>query len=312
MSNSRHIRTLLVALAAVFALSAVAVASASAAKPEFVICAKVAVAGTGAWNNKVCTEKDLSNEYIKVLPPWKKFAAGVWCAPVAEGESGRYKDEGCTEEAIPGGFVKVESAAANPLAFTSTSPTGYLENAKGEKIECKSDSNEGVITGPKTVTVTVKFKECKGPLGTTCTSTAPKAKNSGEIETNSLTGTLGYINAAAKEVGLSLKPTTGTLFTKFKCELIGIGEEIEVGEGTGKGGDSVIGTVTPVGSVSTTGELNYLCKSGSSGTQAIGSFEGGTTDVLESKKGSSGAWEKSCQNSPKDVITFAEPTEVEG
>ncbi len=57
-----RIRIIGLALVAVFAISAVAVASASAALPEFRQCQKVAIAKTGEWNNNICTEKNATKE----------------------------------------------------------------------------------------------------------------------------------------------------------------------------------------------------------------------------------------------------------
>jgi hypothetical protein len=202
--------------------------------------------------------------------------------------------------------VAVSSASAAlpefskfPVKFTSTSKASFLEASK-KKIECTADKNTGEITGAKTDKVVVTFTGCTTLSGLVkCGNT----KTAGEIETTALISTLGYIKKAAPtEVGLSLKPATGTLFAKFECAT----EVIEVGEGTEKGGDSIIGKITPINTSTTAYTLTFKCVSG---VQEFTKFEAPEPlDVLETKIGS-GAWERSCQNS-EDAITLATAAEI--
>jgi hypothetical protein len=67
--------------AAAFAVSAVAVASASGAGPVYFTCAKAAKSGkkyTGRYTNKTCSEVSESNEgkYERVAPPFPVKVAG--------------------------------------------------------------------------------------------------------------------------------------------------------------------------------------------------------------------------------------------
>ena len=74
----RHVRILGLALIAVFAFTALAAASASAAEPEFKLCVKAAKNAekkyTGGYNNKTCTEVNAAKE--------GKYAAEEVTAPV--------------------------------------------------------------------------------------------------------------------------------------------------------------------------------------------------------------------------------------
>lgn len=174
-----------------------------------------------------------------------------------------------------------------PVKFESKSGKSILEASK-EKIECTKDTNKGEITGPKTDVVVVTFEGC------TTASGLVECGTKGTIKTNELESELGYINAANKEVGLSLKPkTSGGLFAEFECA----GVKIKV-----KG--SIIGKITPVNTLTSTFELVFKCVSGK---QEIEKFEGGLTDVLEVEKG--GKLEEGCETST-DTITTATAGEI--
>jgi hypothetical protein len=125
------------------------------------------------------------------------------------------------------------------IKFTSFSGPGTLAVAAGNTIECTSDTDEGEITGVKTVTLTVDFRKCTifGLFG---------AHSLGDAENTiltSATGTLCYINEAKKEVGLVLTPT-GLLH----IEAPNAGA-LALIKGT------LIGRLTPVNTTSLHGEL---------------------------------------------------------
>jgi hypothetical protein len=103
-------RKILVCLIAVLALGAVASASASAAP----MCYKVAVAGSGAWENNACTVAGGTKEYVKVEKLETQLNAGTsgapaeWCAKVKTGEPSRFSDNKCTvAKTGTGEFIKV-------------------------------------------------------------------------------------------------------------------------------------------------------------------------------------------------------------
>ena len=231
------------ALVAVFALSAVASATASAAEPEFGRC---------------------------------------------KNEAGTFKDSNCT---VGGGtaFKWVPLAEGEKVKFTSTSGEGFLETANGEKVTCTADTNVGETNGPKKDVVTVTFTGCTSS-GFKCNSAGAAA---GEIKTNKLLSEIGYINKAAKEVGLRLKPE-GELFVEFEC----VGGIVKV-----KTKGAVIGKYTPVNEMNEKFVLNLKCVAGKKGVQEIEKFEGGLKETLASSK-NGGAFEAACNNSGEDKITF--------
>ena len=156
----------------------------------------------------------------------------------------------------------VASAASAALPEFSTSSTfkassghALLETKAGHKVECSASTGEGTITAPKSVTkASVKFTGCKEPeIGATCSS----GSKSGEIVTKMLAGTLKYINAGAKEVGIELKPESSTekVFVTFKCEIFGFGSTLTV-----RG--SLTGKITPVNTKTNTYTLAYTQSKG--------------------------------------------------
>lgn len=141
-----------------------------------------------------------------------------------------------------------------PKAFTSTSGKGTLETKAGRKVTCEADTNTGKITGAKSDEATVKFTGCKiEKTGVTLTCTSPGAKE-GEIVVEVLS-TLVYIKEAApKEVGIVLKPKTGTTFVTFKCvgkSIFGTVEESVTVRG------EVIGVITPINTLTSTFTLAF-------------------------------------------------------
>ena len=99
---------------------------------------------------------------------------------------------------------------------------------------------------------------------------ARKGPTLGEIVVNTLKGELGYINKAKQEVGVLLKPATGTVFVSFRCFneeegansefVVGVGNETEGAaykpEATG-GNDGIISPITPVDAMTPTLTQQY-------------------------------------------------------
>ena len=155
------------------------------------------------------------------------------------------------------------------------SGAGTLETVSKEKVTCAKSTNGGEIeggNGSKKVTgVVVTFTGCVSS-GFKCSTTGAAA---GEIVTKSLSGELGYINKAAKTVGVDLAPTGGGEFVEFNCA----GGIVKV-----KVKGSVIGQITPVNKKVLTTEHFTLTFTQTSGKQAIEKFEGGLKDTLETSK----------------------------
>jgi hypothetical protein len=136
-------------------------------------------------------------------------------------------------------------AIKNLPPFTSFSGKGTLQVEGGDTIVCESDTNDGVITGAKTVSLDIDFRTCTifGIAG---------AHSLGDPEDTILvaaTGELCYLNEA-KEVGLIITPT-GELHIEDPSA--GALAEIE---------GSVIGQITPVNTSSLRFELLLKQESG--------------------------------------------------
>jgi hypothetical protein len=193
--DMRRVRIVGFCVMVVFVLGAFAMASgASAAAPEFRVCAKLKKSKTtkkyeGKYNNKTCSEVNAKGEGKYELEGWEaakkkalkgKGGAGTLDAYLASNES----------EPWTGGLVL-------------------------GTVTCKSAKVTGEITGAKTATASVEFK--------TCTSEGKKCKSAGAktgvIDTEKLYVTLGYIESG-KGVGTLVEGGAGgaDLSAKFNCE----------------------------------------------------------------------------------------------
>jgi hypothetical protein len=180
-------------------------------------------------------------------------------------QTGGKFEAGCEKEKAGGGFEKAEVSSAT--AFTASSGAVTIQG-EVRLFTCKASTEEGQITGAKTVgKVLVKLTGCKEPgFNSECNSGVLKA---GEIQLNELTGELGYTNKATKAVGLDLKPASGELLATFNCP----GDLINV-----KLKGSIIGRIVQTNKISKTGVLQY---NASGSKQEFTKFEGGPTDALE-------------------------------
>ncbi|HTR72177.1 MAG TPA: hypothetical protein VMG80_01165 [Solirubrobacteraceae bacterium] len=162
----KRIRIVGLCIVAVFAFSAVAAATASAA-PEIqnekcVKAAKVEKKYTGSFNDKACTEANEAGEGRYTLEP------------VAEG-----------------------------TPFTSKSKAATFKVA-GKVVTCKKDKDAGEYISGGFSFVTITFEGCyaNGNKHETCQSGA----EAGTITTNPLVGILVYINEVETEHGIVLVP----------------------------------------------------------------------------------------------------------
>jgi hypothetical protein len=187
------------------------------------------------------------------------------------------------------GAVAASSASATPLirftatgAFTSDQISSgvKLETKEGQVIECTKFTSKGNVTGEDKVHVLIEFENCKGPSGTTCTTT----------EGGSEVGTSGNIHVLALELlgsdaapPLDLPAVLITTENKsdvpanitYKCQTFSIGPEI-----TWEG--SLIGLVSNLTSVNP-GILLHLTKvAGVAGAQRDTHFwDESETNVLD-------------------------------
>ena len=161
----RSIKVMGLCLVAAFALSAVAVASASAAAPEYKTCVKVKKTGKtyeGEFTEKECKTK---------ASPAKtgKYELGEWNAGKKHATKGK------------GG------AGINKLV------NPFTQKVEGAT-ECASEKSAGEITGPKTSLTTVEYKGCKN--GSKNCNSAGEGK--GKIKTETLLGELVPLGAGSK------------------------------------------------------------------------------------------------------------------
>jgi hypothetical protein len=190
------------------------------------------------------------------------LAASVASAAAPEFKPWCYKKGAGSKYATKAKCEKNEATTGewSRITFTSTSGAAVLETKAGIPVKCKSDIDEGELTGPKTDTVIVRFKECEA-LGKPCQSDAV----AGEIVTKPMVSLLGFIKKAT-EVGIALSPETGTVLAEFECG----GAPIVV-EG------SVIGKITPLKTKTTIFTLTFTQ---TGGVQSPTKLEGEPEDVL--------------------------------
>jgi hypothetical protein len=180
----RRMKMMGLCLVALFALTAVAVSSASAAEPAFYECHKLtAKPYTGKYTDKACSKEATSGEK-------------------AEGKKNKYELQ--------------EGVGAKGKGFKGKGGKATLHTpAVGGEVTCKSFGDSGTVTTPTTEgKVVSEFKTCES-LKKKCASPGAKA---GVIKTNSLVGVLGYISKSAKTVGVALSPESGTVLAEFNCE----------------------------------------------------------------------------------------------
>jgi hypothetical protein len=93
-----------------------------------------------------------------------------------------------------------------PVRYEFSSGPSYFEAANGYTLTCSGLSGSGKFAGPNEITEAhMSLAGCSG--GTTSCTT---------LEAGPLIGHLGYINEAAKTVGLELEAPSG-LFASFRC-----------------------------------------------------------------------------------------------
>jgi hypothetical protein len=175
-------------LVAVFAMTALVSASASAAEPAFYECAKLtAKPYTGKYTDKKCSKEATKTEQ-------------------EEGKKNKYElKEGVGPKGKPfkgkGGKATLHTPAV------------------GGEVTCKSFKDEGHIATPTTESKVIStFSSCES-LEKRCTS--PGAKT-GSIVTKNLKGKLGYISKSPLKVGVQLEAETGTVLAEFTCEGLSI------------------------------------------------------------------------------------------
>ncbi len=192
-------------------VAGLAVASgASAAAPEFKVCAKAEKSGKtylGHYSNKNCEGPSFV-------------------------ETGGQKYERASWEKAKKKKFKGKSAKGAKQFFLIINPGESENEVKKEmevgkvesELECEGgEKTEGEVTGPKTATWSSTFKKCRvkalykngkfeiqGPCET-------EGAKEGEIKTGPMEGTLAVLNAAKTTVGLRQAPKPGPSYAKISC-----------------------------------------------------------------------------------------------
>jgi hypothetical protein len=261
-------------LVAVLAMSAVVVASASAALPEYQTCYKV---------TKVTVE------YTVI-----KIVKGVEVPVVKERaiDEGRYTESGCKAKAgepgtyYPGPEGKYELgslAQAKKVTFRGGGGPVKLVVPGYPKatLECKSSKSQGEYSGTKEEkNVVIEFKGCgiekiephEREKDAHICSSEPAVKT-GVIKTNPLKGQLGYLEGKGTKtptVGILLEPEAGGGYlSEFSCEVVSIRDK-----------GAMIGELTGDINAYSKTSSNIFSKAKTKPEQKWTSFEGGPTETL--------------------------------
>jgi hypothetical protein len=180
-----------------------------------------------------------------------------------------------------------------PKPFKSKGGKALIETA-GVKLTCTALTDVGEILGAKTGKVVVRLTGCSGD---SFPCTTPGAAE-GEMVTNELATTLGYINQAKREVGIALAAASSTPFEEFECA----GLKIVV-----EGG--VIGKLTPINKQVKPTSHFKLTFTQKHGVQTPRKLEGGPIDILEGHIAGEPIT-LTAGLKAKDEISFAETVEV--
>jgi hypothetical protein len=206
-----------------------------------------------------------------VLAMGAALASGAYGAVPERGKcsSGKeFENKGCT---ISGSKDKYKWVANVKTAFTSTSGASVTrsrtpEGAELPPVECAKSKSKGDYLGPKGSEFTTTFEGCTS-AGEKCTGGA-KAK-AGEIVTNKLEGTLGFISPGV--VGEDVKAVGGGVIASFRCGA----NEVEID-------GSVIGEIgSGVYNMAASSETLTFKESG--GKQEPTKLEGGSEDTLKAE-----------------------------
>jgi hypothetical protein len=181
----------------------------------------------------------------------------------------------CSIAATPSLAAPPEFTPPFPNPFKAASKAMTLETVGKFKVTCTADTSSGEVTGPATAVLRITFTGCssgEGPSFGSCQNAS-----GGEIVTEQLFGTLGYLNRKHTAVGLDLSnPTaspTGGALIRFFC-----------GEDTGlEVAGSLIGRIMPINKVVEPSGHMTLKFAQKAGHQAIRKLLGGPRDVPTTK-----------------------------
>lgn len=143
-----------------------------------------------------------------------------------------------------------KGSGAFPAAYQVSGGAMKFVSKNGLTVKCKSVQGSGQFTNAKEGTLTLKWKECTGPLGVSC-----KTVVAGEIETKPLKTLLAHtlpetITTEGRETALVLSPN-GSGFAEFQCGTV---TSVVIG--------SVEAKITPLGTKTSTFTLSMTQSGG--------------------------------------------------
>jgi hypothetical protein len=121
--------------------------------------------------------------------------------------------------AYPPGLPELVLASGEKYTHFETKAkggSGYIEWSGGKSITCSSSEFSGHFINPKELEGTMRWSECFGGSRYECANekTFKEGYISSWIQSETLKGTLGYINKAKKEVGLRLAGKSSEVWAK--------------------------------------------------------------------------------------------------
>ena len=227
-----RMRMIILSLLAVFAISAIASGSASAA------CYQVATAGTGEFESPLCAGVAGTKEYVKVSKLEKELVYGEWCAKVEVAGAGTFEDNKCTVADKTNEFIKVLTGPPlRPTFWHFGAPVGGAglpAEAKsgvsrlwatevGVVVVCKEDTASAITLEPagKDKATEVAYRGCvpvkpeknaheqweEGePLANCGVKSVSPVGAAGEIETNELASELVWTEKPEKRCWTGFHP----------------------------------------------------------------------------------------------------------
>jgi hypothetical protein len=231
---------------------------------------------SAAGKNSTVQETEFSQAYSEKIAHQFILPAIGRCVKVAR-ETGEYENSTCVSNGGGEGKYDWEEGPGPNAKFTSTGSKTTLEGVGGAKVECKKSKGAGEYTGAKTLTDTITLTGCSlASSHQSCQSTGASA---GEVKTNQLSGTLGFIEDKSGPsdellVSVGVDLSNGTALAAAEC-----GGQVEPLTVTG----SVIGSI---GKLDKMTEALTLTNTQSSGKQSPEAFEEASNDTLSATLGS--------------------------
>jgi hypothetical protein len=180
-------------------------------------------------------------------------------------ETGLWNNQDCSNDSPTrtGNWEKLSLLPSQPTALHNLGGPAIIESATGEVVSCGQESLVGEIISQDSGELVATFTACKahkaGEIEECAVNSTNAEPESGEIITNTLKGLLGLVakTESTSGVGLLVEPARGAVFTT-------IAESHCTIEAATEG--TVTGEVSPVNTISLSGQLAFI---GSKGTQKI-------------------------------------------